>query len=173
MFEKKDTPYKIILYGLLMLVLYLLQSVPAFGLRFLGNPPELLLALSVSVAFFETETFSAFFGLACGFISDAVTGGSVGGSAIFFMFAAFFTSVLLQTLLRRMFITYIAVLLSLTALFLIIEYIFAVLFLNHPPFLQSLMHAILPKLLFTGVCGYPLYPLTRILHRKTTRRDEF
>ena len=52
MFEKNDTPFKIILYALFTLVLYLLQSVPALGIRFMGVSPELLLTLVIAVAFF-------------------------------------------------------------------------------------------------------------------------
>ena len=61
MFEKNDTPFKIILYALFTLVIYLLQSVPALGIRFMDVSPELLLTLVIAVAFFENETFSAFF----------------------------------------------------------------------------------------------------------------
>ncbi len=163
MFEKNDTPFKIILYALFTLVLYLLQSVPALGIRFMGVSPELLLTLVIAVAFFENETFSAFFGLACGLLNDIITGGVVGKSALFFM---------LQTLLRKMFLTYTAITLALTALFLVLEYIFTVIFFKTPPVAFSLMKIILPKFLFTGVVSYPVYYITKILHKKTTRRDE-
>ena len=172
MFEKNDTPFKIILYALFTLVLYLLQSVPALGIRFMDVSPELLLTLVIAVAFFENETFSAFFGLACGLLNDIRTGGVVGKSALFFMFCAFFISVLLQTLFRKMFLTYVAMTLVLTALFLILEYIFTVVFFKTPPISFSLMKIILPKFLFTGVLSYPVYYITKFLHKKTTRRDE-
>ena len=172
MFEKNDTPFKIMLYALFTLVLYLLQSVPALGIRFMGNSPELLLTVSVAVAFFENETFSAFFGLAAGLLNDIITGEIVGKSAIFFMFAAFFVSVLLQTLLRKMFITYICLMLSLTAVSLLLEYLFTAVFLESPTFVYALTRIILPKFLFTGVLSYPVYFSVRFLHKKTARRDE-
>lgn len=172
MFEKNDTPFKIILYALFTLVLYLMQSVPALGVRFMGTSPELLLTVTVAVAFFENETFSAFFGLAAGLLSDIITGGTVGKSAVLFMFAAFFISVLLQTLFRKMFLTYILMTLALTALFLFLEYLFTAVFLSRPPFVQSLLKIILPKFFFTGVLAYPVYYIVKALHKKTTRRDE-
>ena len=88
------------------------------------------------------------------------------------MFCAFFISVLLQTLFRKMFLTYVAMTLVLTALFLILEYIFTVVFFKTPPISFSLMKIILPKFLFTGVLSYPVYYITKFLHKKTTRRDE-
>jgi len=172
MFEKHDTPLKIMFYSLFMLGLYVLQSVPAFGLRFMGMSPELLLALSISIAFFESETFSAFFGLASGLLNDIITNSIVGKSAIYFMFAAFFVSVLLQTLLRRMFSTYVFAVLSVTAVFLLSEYVFVLIFLNSPPVIYSLVKVILPKFLFTGVLAYPVYYIVKILHKKSTRGDE-
>ena len=105
-------------------------------------------------------------------LNDIIPGVVVGKSALFFMFSAFFISVLLQTLLRKMFLTYTAITLALTALFLVLEYIFTVIFFKTPPVAFSLMKIILPKFLFTGVVSYPVYYITKILHKKTTRRDE-
>ncbi len=172
MFEKNDTHFKIILYSLFALALYLLQSVPSLGLRYMGVSPELLLTVSLAVAFFENETFSAFFGLACGLLNDIITSSIIGKSAILFMFGAFFVSVLLQTTFRKMFLTYIAMTFSFLAFFLMLEYIFTVIFFKYLPFLQSLTKIILPKFLFTGVLAYPIYFIVKSLHKKTTRRDE-
>ena len=171
MFEKEYTPFKIAVYGLFMLVLYLLQSVPALGVRYLGTAPELLLTLAVCIAFFESETFSAFFGLAAGLLSDVIGDGIIGKGGIFFMFPAFFVSVLLQTLLRNMFLTYIAAVLAATAGVLLTEYIFTALFFEAAPFGYALMHTMIPKLLFTGVLAYPVYFVVKRLGRFTGRGE--
>lgn len=165
MFEREYTPFRIMLYGVFALIAYLFQSVPALGLRFMGVSPELLLVLSVCVAFFESETFSAFFGLAAGLVNDTVSGGIIGKSGIIFMFTAFFVSVLLQTVFRNMFLTYVSITLAVTAGVLVVEYVFTALFFGAPPFLYALRRTILPKLLFTGVLAYPTHFIVKRLHK--------
>lgn len=172
MFEKKNIHYKIVLYSLLMLALCLLQSVPALGLRFRGVSPELLLALSVCVAFLESETFAAFFGLAAGLLTDVITGGVMGKSALIFMFAAYFIGVLLRTLLRNLFLTYVLTLLLTCAAVLLTEYIFAALFFDYASFPHALLHSILPKFLLTGVLGYPVFFIAKQLHYLSERSGD-
>lgn len=166
MFTKHNTTLKIILYSLILFALYIIQSVPALGLRFMDISPELLLVLTISIAFHESETFAAFFGLAAGVLNDIVTDGTVGKTAVFFMFAAFIISVLLQTLLRHFFLTYIFIVLSTTAIFLLGSYLFNLLFIGYIPLGTALLHVILPKFFFTGVLSYPMYFAIRFIHKK-------
>lgn len=166
MFTKQYTSLKVILYGVLMVICYLLQSVPSLGLRFMGNAPELLLVLTVAVAYFESTTFSAFFGLFAGLLNDMVTDNIVGKSALFFMFAAFFISLLLQTLLRDFFLTYIFISLGTLSLFLMLEYLLNLVFYGDIAFGTALIKIIIPKLLFSGVLAYPVYFVLKLMSEK-------
>ena len=166
MFTRNNTPVKVALYGLMLVIFYLLQSVPALGLRFMGQAPELLFVLTVCVAFNESETFSAFFGLAAGILNDCVTDSVVGKSAILFMFTAFLVAVSLKTVLRRLFLTYVVLSLISVLLFLMTEYIFTVIFYGGLPFGQALIKVILPKFLYSGVLCYPVYFVVRFLSKK-------
>lgn len=166
MFTKHNTTLKIILYSFLLFTLYLMQSVPALHVRFMDMPPELLLIMTVCVAFHESETFSAFFGLAAGLLNDIITDGTVGKSAVFFMFAAFIISVLLQTLLRNFFLTYIFIAIGAVLIYLIGGYLFSLLFTGNKPFGTALIKVILPKFFFSGVLAYPIYYLVHFIHRK-------
>ncbi len=157
MFSKQYTPIKITVYGAFLVVCYLLQSVPALGFQFMSTSPELLLVLCICVAYNESETFSAFFGLAAGLLNDIITDNIVGKSAVLFMFAAFIISILLKTLLRTFFLTYIFTVLVTVISFLIIEYVFTCMFFEPIPFGLALLKIILPKFFFTGVIAYPLY----------------
>lgn len=166
MFTKHNTTIKIAVYALILTVFYLLQSVPALRIRFAGQSPELMLILTVCVAYNESETFSAFFGLAAGLLNDIVTSSTVGASAIIFMFTAFLISVLLQTLLRRFFLTYVALILSSISLFLILNYIIHSVFYGYVPIGQALIQVILPKFLFSGVLAYIIYPIMNFTYKK-------
>ena len=166
MFSKQYTTLKITLYSVLAVVCYLLQSVPALGLRFMDNPPELLLVLTVAVAYFESTTFSAFFGLFAGLLSDVVTDTVVGPCAILFMFVGFFISLLLSTLLRNFFLTYIFIALSALTLHLVLEYLLGLMMHESISFALALTKVIIPKLLFSGVLAYPLYALIKLMNDK-------
>lgn len=166
MFNKHGTPLKIIIYSLVAVFLYLLQSVPSFGVRFMDKSPELLLVLTICVAFHESETFAAYFGLAIGLLNDIVTDNVIGMSAILFMFTAYFISAMLQTMLRNFFLTYIFITLSATGIYLILKYLLSLLFLQELHFKTALISVILPKFLFTGVMAYPIYLIVMLLHKK-------
>lgn len=166
MFKNHNTSVRAALYGLMLVLFYILQSVPSFGLRFMDVSPELLLVLTVCVAFNESETFSAVFAFAAGIVNDCVTDNVVGKSAIFFMFAAFFIVVALKTVLRKQFLTYILLCLTALALFLIIEYLLIVIFYGGMPLGLSLMKVILPKFFYSGVLCYPVYFTVRFFTRK-------
>ena len=166
MFEKHNTSVRAALYGLMLVLFYILQSVPSFGLRFMDTSPELLLVLTVCVAFNESETFSAVFAFAAGIINDCVTDTVVGKSAIFFMFAAFFICVALKTVLNRQFLTYVFLCLTALALFLIIEYLLVTVFYGGMPFGLSLIKVILPKFFYSGVLCYPVYFTVRFFTKK-------
>lgn len=166
MFTKQYTSLKVILYSVLMIFCYLLQSVPSLGLRFMGNAPELLLVLTVAVAYFESTAFSAFFGLFAGLLNDIITDNIVGKSALFFMFAAFFISLLLQTLLRDFFLTYIFISLGTLTVFLMLEYLLNLAFYGDIAFGTALIKIIIPKLLFSGVIAYPVYFVLKLMNDK-------
>lgn len=166
MFSRSNTSVKAALYGLVLIIFYLLQSVPALNFRFMNVSPELLLVLSICVAYNESETFSAFFGLIVGIINDTVTDGIVGKSALFFMFAAFIVAVLLKTVLRKLFLTYVIIELCAIALFLIIEFALIAVFFGQMPFAACLTKVILPKFLFSAVLCYPVYYIIGYLNRK-------
>ena len=132
----------------------------------MGQAPELLFILTVCIAFSESETFSAFFGLAAGILNDCVTDSIVGKSAIVFMFTAYLVSIALKTVLRRLFLTYVVLSLATVLLYLLAEYVFTLIFYGGLPFGQALLKVILPKFLYSGVLCYPVYFIARFLSRK-------
>lgn len=167
MFNKEHLTLRVLIYGAVMLAFYMLQSVDAFGLRFMGKAPELLLVLTVCTAFFESYTFSAFFGLAAGLLSDIVTGSITGADALIFMFAGFIISVLLQTMLRGFFLTYIFIELCTLGVYLLLSYAICAVFFGEIPFGSALIHTILPKFFLSALLMYPTYAIVRAVHQIT------
>ena len=172
MFSKPRSYRKIIEYTILVLVCFVLQSVPAFGVRFLGCAPSLLLLLTLGISFFETPNFALWFGLGMGLLSQMVTSSFVGLDGILFMFMAYFTAAALELFLQRKFITYIYVALIGIFLHQIVDYLFHLLLWGSLPLGTALMKRILPTFFFSGLCAFPLFAILSHYDRKFRRQED-
>lgn len=171
MFSRPGNYWKFLEYLILTLVCFLLQSVPAFGVRFLGCAPSLLLLLTVGVAFFESPAFAAWFGLAMGILSELTTSTIVGLDGILFMFIGFFTAVALELVLQRQFFVYLSICLGGVAVQQLLQYLYRVLIWDSVPFGIAFINRILPIFLFTGLCAFPLYGILRHYDRKFREQE--
>lgn len=157
MFSRPRSHWKLILYVLFTLVCFVLQSVPAFGVRFLGCAPSLLLLLAVGVAFFESPAYAAWFGLIAGILSQLTTSTLVGSDAILFMFSGYILGVLLETVFRRKFVVYLFAALAVNFLQQIFAYLSHLLLFERLPLGSAMIHQILPTFFFTGLFAFPIY----------------
>ncbi len=171
MFSRPRSYWKFILYVAMTLVCFLLQSVPAFGVRFLGCAPSLLLLLTVGVSFFETPDFAAWFGLIAGLLSQLTTAVLGCTDAILFMFAGFIIAAALEVFLRRKFLVYIYVALGTVFLQQILDYCWHLLLWDHLPLGAALIHRILPTFFFTGLFAFPIYWILWHYDRKFREKE--
>ena len=172
MFSRPRSYWKLILYVVLTLVCFLLQSVPAFGVRFLGCAPSLLLLLTVGVSFFETPAFSAWFGLTMGLLSQLTTAVLAGTDGILFMFIGYFVAAALEVFLQRKFFVYLVVSLGTVFLQQILDYFWHLLLWEHLPLGAALVNHILPTFFFTGLFALPIYWLLWRYDRKFREKEE-
>ena len=114
-------------------------------------------ALSVGIAFFESPSFSAWFGLIAGLLSQLTTAKLVGSDAILFMFAGYFLAILLETTFQRKFIVFLFAALGITLLQQFSNYLAHLLLFERLPFGAALVHQMLPAFFFTGLFAFPLY----------------
>ncbi len=172
MFSRPRSYWKFILYVVLTLVCFLLQSVPSFGVRFLGCAPSLLLLLTLGVAFFESPDFAAWFGLIAGILSQLTTAVLSVTDGILFMFAGYFVAAALELFLQRKFLVYLYV--SLIALFLqqILDYLYHLLLWDRLSFGAALIHQILPVFCFSGLFAFPLYGILWHYDQKFRAKEE-
>ena len=172
MFSRPQSYWKIILYVIMTLVCFLLQSVPVFGVRFLGCAPSLLLLLTVGVAFFESPNFSAWFGLTLGLLSQLTTAVLAGTDAILFMFAGYLIGAALEVFLQRKFLVYAFVSLGTVLLQQILDYFWHLLLWERLPLGAALVHQILPTFFFTGLFLFPIYGILWYYDRKFRQKEE-
>ncbi|MBR5783294.1 MAG: rod shape-determining protein MreD [Clostridia bacterium] len=149
--------YKCIGYGCMVLFFYILQSAADSPARVMGQMPSFMLLLTIAVSFRESEVFSAYFGLICGFLSDAVTGSTVGFRAVLYMFLGFFLAIALQTLFRPLFLSYVCVTLTVLTASVMLDYLFFILLDGSIAFTEALLRIMLPQILLSGVWSYIVY----------------
>ena len=141
----------------MVLILYLFQSSAHTPFRVLGHTPNFLLLLTIAVSFRESENFSGFFGLICGFLADAVTGSAVGLKAVLYMFLGYLLAVGLQTFFRPLFLSYVYISLGALAISTVTEYLLLILLRGQMPFGTALVHTILPQIFLGGIWSYVVY----------------
>lgn len=172
MFSRPGNYWKFLEYVILTLVCFLLQSVPAFGVHFMGCAPSLLLLLTIGVAFYESPAYAAWFGLVAGLLSQLTTATVVGLDAILFMFAGYFTAVALELVLQRKFLVYLGVSLTAVAVQQLLQYLFFLLLWDRVPFGTALVNTVLPIFFFTGLWAFPLYGILYYYDRKLRAKEE-
>lgn len=172
MFSRPRSYWKFILYVIMTLVCFLLQSVPAFGVRFLGCAPSLLLLLTVGVAFFETPAFTAWFGLIAGVLSQLTTAVLGSTDAIFFMFFGFLIAAALEVFLQRKFLVFIFVALGAVLLQQLGDYLWHLLLWGRLSLGAALVHQILPIFFFSGLFAFPIYWLLWRYDRKFREQED-
>ena len=153
------------------MVCFVLQSVPAFGVRFLGCAPSLLLLLAVGISFFESPAFAAWFGLVAGLLSQLTTSTLVGSDAILFMFAGYILGVLLETIFQRKFVVYLFAALAVTLLQQIAAYLAHLLLFETLPLGSAILHQVLPTFFFTGLFAFPIYWILWKFDRKMRAKE--
>ena len=153
----KALRYKCIGYGIILLIAYIFQSMAHSPIAAMGYTPNLMLLLTLAVAYRESETFAAFYGLSAGILYDVITNETVGLCAVFFMFLGFFMSIALQTIFRRLFLTYLFVALGALCIFYLFNYLFYILLHGSIPFWSTLRYVCLPQILLGGIWAYPAF----------------
>lgn len=155
-----------IIYGIIFLLLYIIQTMPQSGLNKGYSTPELLLPLLTVLALFEGEKFGAIFGIIIGLLYDAQGGGLTGFYTILFMFYGYFTGILLIFLLRRNILTSMSIsaICVLTTNYLF--YFFFYYMYGELSFSYVTLNIILPKTAMSLVFTFFIYLLIRYIYNK-------
>lgn len=112
--EQRFKILRYILYGIELLVLFILQGTPNLIPELFGGKPNLLFPAVLTISMFEPKLPALFFGLAGGLLTDIGNGGIIGFFAIISVIFCYFTShltseIIRTSLLTAMIITLIAI----------------------------------------------------------------
>ena len=87
------------------------------------------------------------------------------------MFSAYFIAIVVRTVFRPYFLTYVGFALAALAVSLLFDYLFYLLLNGAYPFRQALRQIILPQFLIGGIWSYPVYYIIYRFHLSMQRRS--
>lgn len=103
--SKKENIKKRILFAVIILVTFLLQTTDGFFPAPFGIHACILIPATVCIAMFEREFSGLFFGLASGMMLDSVSSDTVCYYSVFFTLMGFVTGMLITYLMRNNLVT--------------------------------------------------------------------
>lgn len=108
MTNKKYRAFEILLYFLLLFIAFVLQTTNLI-FKYNSPAPSLILAVFITIVFFENYLFSAIFGLVSGMLIDSISVNGVGFYALTYMLVGFICGFVLETYLQNNFASFAVV----------------------------------------------------------------
>ena len=157
---------RVIYYGIIILLGFLLQHNLLTAGSLMGNAPNILLIITCSAGFLQGKKEGLLVGLCCGFLKDIVISDTLGFYSLIYMYLGFLCGIF-QKYINSEFLTFPLAFCGIGD-FLFQLYIFFVKFvlrnrLNFPYYFQNIM---MPEIVYTVTVAILLYQLLRIGNRK-------
>ena len=154
----RTTTYKIVIYAVFLVILYLLETATGLGgLHLFGARLDLLFSVPAAVALFETPAVGAAVGLMTGILYDLAGTGVEGLLPLYFMLFATFAAAISGRYLRRIWPSHLLLTAGAAA---ILGQAYPVL-----PFLRSMYGEILAAIVLSPLIYLPARTLARRFDR--------
>ena len=166
MVRRSAEAFRFIFFGLLLFLLFLLQSVPGLLPRLFGVLPIPVIPAVVCVAFFERDSGGEMFGLAAGVLMDVNSMQITGFNALFLMIAGCTCSLLVMRLIRNNLLSAAALSAAATVVYYILYFLLFELSRYNGEAFYYFFRYILPRMAYTALFSIPLYIIVRIFMKK-------
>lgn len=167
--------YKVIRYfgyALELLVVFVLQETPGLVPAAFGARPLLLIPAAVSIALFEGETPSMLFGLAAGLLTDFGYGGIIGFYGLMLAAVCYGVSLIAANLMRTNFLTAMLVGVVVSALSVLLRWVFFYVLYGYADPLYALYAHYLPIFCYTAAVTPLAYYFNRAVALRVRSREE-
>lgn len=141
---------KIVVYGLMTLLCYILQTVPKL-LEIGGIKPLWLFPLAVCISIFEGVDFATGISIFCGLLWDMASGRTFGFSAIMLLVICVTVSLLIMYLIRATFTNAMLFILAALITYFIFDIIFFYAIWNYPGVLKVIKNHVIPICIYTMI----------------------
>ena len=165
----RTTTYKIVIYAVFLVILYLLETATGLGgLHMFGARLDLLFSVPAAVALFETPAVGAAVGLMTGILYDLAGTGVEGLLPLYFMLFATFAAAISGRYLRRIWPSHLLLTAGGMLILRGIQFVAAaILGQAYPvlPFLRSMYGEILAAIVLSPLIYLPARTLARRFDR--------
>lgn len=159
-----------IIFGFVMLAVYLLQSVPGLFPAPGGISPLPLIPLAAIIAMYEGELSGAIFGLVAGLLMDATALHTAGFSALTLMVIGCACGLLTVHLMRNTILACLTLCTGAAFLYGLLHWLFFDVIAGREHPFSYLLSFMLPRALYTTALSIPLYLILRWLVRKKRKK---
>ncbi len=161
--EQRFKILRYILYGIELLVLFVLQGTPNLVPELYGGRPNLLLPAVLTIAMFEPKLPALFFGAAGGLLTDIGGGEVIGFFAIIATVLCYFTSYLTSDIIRTSLLTAMLITLIAVPVTLGLHFLFFYVFKGYGEIVYFFVNHYLSRILYTIAAMPIIYFINRNL----------
>ncbi len=163
--QAKLQKLKWIIYAVILLVLYILQTTPLL-FQILGIKPVLLVPFAVCLSLFESEKAAAAYAIAAGLLWDISSNKLFGFRAILLMCCCISVTLLVMYLMRNKLINGLFFVLCVMLIIELLDYVFFYVIWGYSNHHLILLNYLLPTLIYTVIITIPMYFLVRKIAAK-------
>lgn len=163
---------RVILYVLLILAGYLLQSTAFSKMAIASVKPNLLLIVTASAGFMHGSRSGMLVGFFSGLLTDIMFGQILGFYALLYMVLGYVNGMFHQMYFKENFRIPSVLITGSEFLYSMAVYIFLFMLRRNFNFLYYLWHIILPELIYTIIVALAVYPLILFLNNKLDAEEK-
>ena len=159
---------KAFVYGLMILIMFVLQTTVFKAVSPGGVVPNLLLIIVVSAGLMSGESYGLTTGFFCGLLCDVFFGSFLGFYALLYMYIGFVTGLFHRSFFAGNYVLPLSLLVGSDFFYGLMCYFLLFLFRSRFAFGYYFTHLIVPEIIYTVVAALLFYPL---ILKVSTRLD--
>ncbi len=152
-----------------IILCYIVQTIPDMTLEVFGGRPVLLISLALSIAVFEEEIPSIFFGVLCGLLSDVNYSGPVGYYAIMLAVLGYIVSTMMRNYIHTNLLTTIIIASLSIPVIIFGQFILFYVAAGYTDVWGYFLRHYLSRIIYTWVFVPVFYGVNRFIAEKTIR----
>ncbi len=169
--QKKLIVLRYFVYGIEILIFYILQGTPNLIPEICGGKPVLLICTALTVAAFEKEVPALFFGLTCGVLCDLAISNTIGYftiviTALCCLESIIFNSIMVKSFLNTMLYTFCSCVVAIGLYF-----VFFYIFKGYGNIVYYFVNHYISRIIYTFICIIPIYFLNMLIFTQVREKE--
>lgn len=161
--ERKNSFLKYLAFTIEILIFYIIEGIPNFVPELLNEKPLFLLPIALSIAVFEREISSMFFGMVCGLLIDFGVSSHFGFYTFSLVIVCFFVGYIVGKIFYAKLILFLIINVIFVPLLISLNFFFKYIFMGYNCTLSYYINHTLPVICFTLILVPFFYELNKLI----------